>query len=273
MIYRTYKPCPPLSDFVELFWFHQGQDLPHTRERVLPNASMGLIINLHEDRFRIYNNRSFEPFTTIPGAILAGAHSEYQIIEAPNRTCLIGAHFKPGGGFAFLEPPVGEFHNASVSLELLWGVWAREMRERLLEEPTVEGRFQIFEEALLAQARRAAKPLERRPAVCFALSQFQAGNSVAQVTDSLGLSARRFVQVFSDEVGLTPKLFCRVKRFQNALGLIQNGKVADWTDLALTCGYFDQAHFNHDFRAFSGLNPTTYLASRSEYPNHVPLLD
>ncbi len=87
------------------------------------------------------------------------------------------------------------------------------------------------------------------------------------------LSPKRFIQVFSEEVGLTPKLFCRVRRFQEVLRLIEKGQHIEWAEIALTCGYFDQAHCIHDFRAFSGLNPTTYLTHRGEHRNHVPLGD
>jgi len=72
-------------------------------------------------------------------------------------------------------------------------------------------------------------------------------------------------------VGLTPKLYCRVQRFQQVLRLLDTGRPFDWANVALACGYYDQAHFIRDFRAFSGLSPTTYLRNRGEHLNHVPM--
>lgn len=95
--------------------------------------------------------------------------------------------------------------------------------------------------------------------------------AIAEVTDKIGLSWRRFVQVFSEEVGLSPKLFCRVQRFQRVLQIVRRECDVDWAEIALGCGYFDQAHFIHDFKEFSGINPTTYLAARTEHLNHVPI--
>lgn len=134
-------------------------------------------------------------------------------------------------------------------------------------------KFRILEQTLLAQASR---PLVRHPAVAFALKEF--GNAsyarkVSDVTGRTGLSQRRFIQVFSEEVGLTPKLFCHVQRFQEVLRRIEIRDRIEWADVALGCGYFDQAHFIHDFRAFSGLTPTDYLTHRGEHPNHVALTD
>jgi len=112
--------------------------------------------------------------------------------------------------------------------------------------------------------------------VGFALTLF--GNmdrvrTIAEVTDQIGLSPRRFIQLFSGQVGLTPKLFCRVRRFQQVLKLIHTAGDFDWVDIAANCGYFDQAHFIHDFKAFSGINPTTYAASKTEHLNHVPIFE
>jgi AraC-like DNA-binding protein len=77
------------------------------------------------------------------------------------------------------------------------------------------------------------------------------------------------VQLFSDEVGLTPNLFCRVLGCQHALRRISRSPHPDWTNLALACGYYHQAHFNHDFRNFFGLAPTAYLSRRGEHVNHA----
>jgi AraC-like DNA-binding protein len=93
------------------------------------------------------------------------------------------------------------------------------------------------------------------------------------VTNAVGLSQGRFIDRFRDEVGLTPKLFCRVRRFQEVVRRVHRAREVDWTDVALSCGYFDQAHFINDFRAFSGLSPTTYMAWKGDHQNHVPLPD
>jgi AraC-like DNA-binding protein len=109
--------------------------------------------------------------------------------------------------------------------------------------------------------------------VSFALREFQREQapSVSTVSGQIGLSSRRFIQVFSQEVGLSPKLFCRVQRFQRVLRRVHRGVDIDWVAVALGCGYFDQAHFIHDFKEFSGVNPTAYLAAHTEHLNHVPI--
>src|SRR5260370_1065893 len=144
-------------------------------------------------------------------------------------------------------------------------------RERRLPDGSMELVINLREHYLLA---RSAQPLARHPAVAFALKEFRRVphlRTISDVTEHIGLSSKRFIQAFSEEVGLTPKLFCRVRRFQEVLRRIEKGQQIEWTDIALTCGYFDQAHCIHDFRAFSGLNPTAYLTPFGEHRNNVPL--
>ncbi len=127
----------------------------------------------------------------------------------------------------------------------------------------------MLETCLLEQL---AKPLERHPAVSFGIQQLRgAGQSVAQVVDKAGFSQRRFIQLFDEQVGLTPKLFCRVSRFQRVVQIAHGAAQIDWADLALDCGYYDQAHFIHDFQSFAGITPGTYLQQRTQHLNHVPL--
>jgi AraC-like DNA-binding protein len=120
-------------------------------------------------------------------------------------------------------------------------------RDQLWEARTAEARFLILEQALLATARGR---FDRHPAVTHAMALFDRSNGRISVGDVV----RR--------TGLSPKRYCRVRRFNNVLRRIEPVADIDWTDVAHGCGYFDQAHFNHDFRAFAGLSPSEYLRCR-----------
>jgi len=242
----------------------------------MPDGSVELVINLGEDESRIYDRDNPQKFQTLPGSIVCGPHSNFFVIDTDEQASVIGIHFKPGGVFPFFDIPVNELHNLHVSLEDLWGMEARSLRERLLGAPTAQAKFILLEQMLLA---RACKPLEAHRAVRFALGAFSGEarvRSIAEVSNQTGMSSRRFIQLFSDEVGLTPKLFCRVRRFQKAIKLIhlvRGGKEFQWADVAAECGYFDQAHFIHDFKAISGINPSSYMALKTEHLNHVPIIE
>jgi AraC-like DNA-binding protein len=187
---------------------------------------------------------------------------------------VVGVSFRPGGTLPFLRLPTDEFHNLHVDLDDVWGRFAREVRERTLAARTPAAKLRVLELALL---ERASGMLATQPVVEYALGHFLSSPSavrVNHVADRTGFSTRRFIELFKQHVGMTPKLFCRVRRFQQVLRRITSGKPVNWSDLALDGGYFDQAHFIHDFRAFSGINPSKYLADYKDFPrhhNHLPM--
>jgi AraC-like DNA-binding protein len=252
MTYRLHVPGPPLCESIELMWFGDDYSVPHALERVLPTGDMSLIINLHEDRTRVY--------------------SQFTVIDTAEQRSTVGVVFKPGGASPFFGLPASELQDTDASLDTLWGAEARFLREQLLEAKTPDAKFAAFERALRNRMNRASVPAH--PAVRFAVGNFrrEPNRAISTVTDQLGLSERRFIQLFAQQVGLTPKLYCRVQRFQRVLRHIARSRECiDWTDIALTCGYFDQAHFIHDFRAFSGINPSSYVANKTQFQNHVAL--
>ncbi|MUG99423.1 helix-turn-helix domain-containing protein [Scytonema sp. UIC 10036] len=272
MIYQTYLPCSPLSQFVEFLWFREGYNVSKAQARLLPIGSMELVINLRSDTIPLIDRYTRKRSGNARGSTICGAHSEGFLIDIDSKVCVMGVHFRAGGGSPFFALPCDELHNQIVSLDELWNHRAEELRSHLLEAPTLEIRFRVLERFLLNMIVQQPK---QHPAVAIALREFQCSPvpTVGAVTAQIGLSARHFSQLFRDEVGLTPKLFCRVQRLRQVLYLLAKKEQADWIDLALACGYFDQAHFIHDFRSFAGCTPTTYLEQRGLHPCHIVLPD
>jgi AraC-like DNA-binding protein len=269
MEFRRRKPGGALAGFVELLWYWDGPARPHAFERLLPDGSMELVINLREDEIRVYDRRDVRRFERLEPAALMGPHSEFFVIDTGQQGRVMGVHFRPGGAFPFMRPPADELHGHHVSMSDLWGGFARELRERLLLAKTVDAQFDVLEAALTA---RVARPLELHRAVAYGVREFCGGQrTVADVIDAAGLSARRFVEVFRQQVGLAPKQYCRVQRFQRTIRALPPSGIIDWADVAAANGYFDQAHLIHEFRAIAGLSPGEYSALRTEHLNHVPL--
>jgi AraC-like DNA-binding protein len=265
-----HKPGPPLDRFVKTLWLWEGCTRPHSRERILPDGSMQIVVNLADDRIPLYDRGSGEPCGTTRGVLLCGPRSGYSVIDTASQLSVFGFHFKPGGMLPFLRMPLDELHDREMGLDCVWGRIADELRERLLAAPTAAAKFRAAEYYLLA---RAVRDFERHPAVAFALRELCGSPSrpVSAVRERTGFSWRHFAELFRREVGLAPKAFARVHRFQSAVRTIGGSlREIDWADVAAGCGYYDQGHFIHDFRAFSGLTPTAYLATRTEHLNHVP---
>jgi AraC-like DNA-binding protein len=273
MAFIRYKPGSILRRFVACFWYFEGDGQQgHTHERLMPNGEATIIINLREDAIRVYHPTDLNRFETFGTALFSGARSHYFVIDTAQQDRVLGIQFRAGGAYPFFRIPAGEAENTSIRLDELWKHRSELLRERLLGAPDAASMFQIAEECLLAELFR---PLHLHPAVEFALTRFYNQPHIAtvtSVTEKIGLSPRHFVEVFRNEVGMTPKTFCRVRRFQRAIHSAHGRQKVNWTELALDCGYYDQAHFIHDFQSFSGLTPTAYWAAATDHLNHVPIV-
>jgi AraC-like DNA-binding protein len=272
MRFYSYEPLPPLADFIHNFW-HCADAPSHSRERILPSGTIELVINLCDDEVRIYDARQPESYRRFPGIVISGTYAGAFVIDPSQHASMMGVHFRPGGAFAFFGGAVGELTSSHVALEALWGRPATELRERLCAAASPQKRFRILENMLNSRLRR----LSEHAAVSLALEIFGSagiGDSVHAVAERVGLSQRRLIQVFTAQVGLTPKLFCRVLRFQQVREYVDQATTLNWGQVALACNYCDQSHLIRDFQKFSGLTPTDYLSLRSNclLRNHVPVI-
>jgi AraC-like DNA-binding protein len=273
LIYLERIPAAPLAGFVRALWYSHAPDLPLGRERMLPGGCVQVILNLARDF--LLDCPEGTPALRRPASLLVGARSVYEIVDNSDMAELVGVVFEPGGFAQFVREPVDRFSNLTVGLEDVWGSSVHTLRDRLRELPDPESKMQLVEAFLLQQsaANLSRNALARNPLVQFAVSRFGIApgmTTVRDVAQAAGLSERRFSQLFRERVGLSPKVWCRVQRFQRAVHQLHAGRDLPWAALALDCGFYDQAHFANEFRAFSGIDATTYSARRTQWANHVP---
>ena len=254
MLYSR-RPSLPLSAWVDQLWYCENYQSVHRRERVLPGGSFDLILDL------------------ACGAppLVCGIRSGSVVIETAALRAILGVVFRPGGARAFFAGPSDAFANRQVPLDCVWGADADRLVDRLSESPSPSGRFDLVEAALLARIPHVASP---HPAVTHALAAIERSHHAAtsrRCRNDSGSSRRRLSQLFREQVGLTPKLFCRLRRFRDVVEQAARGGPVDWAGVAAAGGFSDQSHLAHDFREFSGLTPGEYLAAVRPHPNHVPL--
>ena len=251
---RFYRPRPPLASLVDFFWQSGRYLRPHRAERVLPTGAMDLVIDLTTDSHDC--------------GTLSGARSAFFKIDTSSPREFVGARFKIGGGPVFFKW-AGGLRDLSISLETLWGSAAVELRDRLAEATPGASRLALLEQSLLDHLDPKRLP---NPAIRHTVLRLRRSHglvSIGSLADECGLSRRRFIEIFRDQVGLTPKLYGRLRRFRRAIVATRSIHEVDWADLAAACGYSDQPHLVHEFRAFTGLTPSVYLRHRTSHLNHL----
>jgi AraC-like DNA-binding protein len=249
----TLNPAFPLSSVVKCIWHHEGAAVIRGREHVLPDGRFQIVLNLAAGR----------------GAV-CGLRSQHVVIGTAQMTSLMGVVFRPGGAVGLLGASALEFCDRSVALDLVWGSQASPLMEQLRDAASAGKRLRILEAAITDRTLRDGRAIH--PALDYALQVFNNAThirAVADVSREIGWSRRWFSHAFSEQVGMTPKRYCRLMRFQRVVRQIASDQPVDWVDVALTGGFCDQAHMVHEFRAFSGLSPARYLAAERPFPNHV----
>jgi AraC-like DNA-binding protein len=253
---RVYKPAFPLAQHVEAIWRATDSGMPPSRQRVYPNGAMALVIHLKKPTMTFFVDD--EP-QTIRVPLLAGPYSRPFEIDPSESTEVIGILFRPGTARAFFPVAAHELHNTDIALNELNPGDADRLLDDLCSAKGEQQQFHVVERYLNWKLTKAA-PI--RPALWYAVEQLSredAVSSIRRIQLDTGLSHTRFIQLFRENVGLTPKLFYRVRRFRTMLDRIEKGAPVNWAALASDCGYFDQAHLIRDFRTFAGMTPLDYI--------------
>lgn len=250
--YAARPPAPPLANFVEYVWASQGAPA-HAKERIVPTGTLELAVSVVDHGARIDDSVGRE--WGFSGAVVSGAYRRPFTFDTREDSSVVGVHFKPGRAGMILGLPPGELTDRHVDLDALWGRRARELRERLCAATTTEQRFAILEAELVSR-------LDRRrvhPAVAYALDALARPEArVGDIAKGAGLSQRRLIELFTAAVGITPKRFGRIRRFQRATALARSAAI-DWTRVAHDCGYYDQAHLIRDFRELAEVTPSDLI--------------
>jgi AraC-like DNA-binding protein len=278
MLYLERSPHPALAPFIKSLWYCHDPHARHGRQVILPSGHMQIVLSLAQSLTDCAAGLH-APATPQSFAVLVGIFSRYQVIDTADLAHLVGIVFRPAGTTPFFSACTHLFTNLETPLEDLWSTGdlrsstPHTLRDQLHEAPTPQAKFDALEAALLTRLRRFKDPTPH-PLVRYALNTLDAApgvTTVAELSRSTGLSPRRLAQLFAQHVGVSPKLYARIQRFQQTVQLLHRGADIPWAELALACGYYDQSHFANDFRAFSGLSPTTYCAAPRPWSNHIAL--
>ncbi len=268
----TRPPTPALRPFVKTLWASDLGDATAQaaqRERVLPTGTMSVAFLLGQP-LRLYRDEADAEGHVIGRAVVGGARDTFYLKDISRPQASVGAQLQPGAAELLLGVPAGELAGRHTALDDLWGRDASIALEQFADAPSPAARVDRLEALLLSRLPRVRG---LRPAVAEALARLSAEptTEVGDVVASSGFSHRHFIALFRDAVGLAPKAYARVARFQAALKRL-GAPAPRMIDVALDAGYADQPHYNRDFRAIAGVSPRGYRRASPVYENHVPVL-
>jgi AraC-like DNA-binding protein len=257
-------PPPDLAGIVECFWISRGR-ATFVHEKILPQNNIELMFNLCKP-FGVANrppaDRSFRR------AWVAGMQREWLTVtpqyDPSEASYLLSVRMPPLGAYRLLGIPLGSVAQNVFELDSVLGEAITSVHQRLGECTDVAEQFAVLCD--FARGRMARSRVKLRPDAQIAVDMLTRTGGVERIENicrSVCVSRKHLNNLFDTHIGLTPKTYARMFRFRRVVDLVQRGHGLDWTRVALSCGYYDQAHFNHEFREFSGMSPGEYAVAGS----------
>ncbi len=271
MIFETHLPKSPLDRFVQVFIFHEAYNPAHRVDRFLPDGNVEIIIDLNDRPQYIYDNDSLIEIQACNRVWASGVRTRPITIPSGKDSSMMIIAFKRGMAYPFFPFPMDEVSDAVVDADLIWGEDFGLLREQIAENKSSSKKFEIVEDFLI---RAYLSRMIVNPCVEYAVNSIIAApdaTSIGRLTSKIGYSQKHFISMFRKQVGITPKSYLKIMRFQRTVELAERTDVVDWRQVALDAGFFDQAHFIHDFKHFSGFTPDEYLKRKTDQLNYVPV--
>lgn len=271
MIYRPLVPeRPPVSEVVETMFYLEGYRPEHRLERIVPDGSASLVIELDGRLRHVYDNETKEPRQECRGSWLSGLHTTPLTIGALPDTRLLAARLRPGRASILVGPRLDALADRVTPGVEVFGPEIEQLRERLvgLDDPDdalteahrwLEGRCDVSQ----------GPPPWLVDAIDALLAAPHVG-TLAGLLEASGHSQRHFIQVFRRHVGIRPKQFQRIIRFRAVIEAIHAQQEVPWARVAAECGYADQSHLIRDFARFSGYRPQRFHREGHERINFFP---
>lgn len=260
-------PCAALRPFVQLLWASEGTGpVRGGREHVLPTGLAQLVLRTSPEPIVIFEHG--QPLS-LGHAVLGGARSSYYEKDVSAPSSAVGATLLPGAPSWLFGVGADELAERHTRLDELWGPEVERVRERVAAHRSGLGRIAELEAYLLRRLPQA-RPLQA--SVAASLARLQAGEArIGALVEASGHSHRALLVAFRAAVGLSPKAFASVLRFQRALSSLAGAPGTSLVATALHNGYSDQAHLTRTFAHMAGVSPARYRALGLDHPNHVPL--
>ncbi|MFZ1304628.1 MAG: helix-turn-helix domain-containing protein [Ferruginibacter sp.] len=269
MVFQVHIPAFPLNQFIESFIYYRDYNPVHSVDRFLPDGNVNIIFDLTDYPKHIYDNETLKEIQACRNVWFSGIRNKYITIPSGKDSEMFIINFHKGRSYPFVQMPLYELTDSVVDAELVLTNDILDMREMILASSLLAQKFYVAENYLLKKFR---DKLIVNPFIEFAVNSIISSPnqmSIEEIAGKVGYSQKHLIKLFKDNVGLTPKGFLKVIRFQKAIEEIAAAKQINWTGIAYECGYYDQAHFINDFKTFSGFTPEEYLQKQYEHLNYI----
>ena len=272
MIFETCTLNAPFDDLIESIFHFKGFRPDHSIERVVPTGHAFVIFELDGMLRHTFDNESLEPNADFSKAWVSGVHQRYLSISAHDDSEMFVIQFKSFGAFPFLHVPMVEIADRVVEGGSVLNGELLDLRDELKALASTEEKFQLAMDWLRSRYDEKLAPPRGIVDIVGKLQSSPAAK-LREIAQGYTGTQKHLISQFRKYVGLTPKQYQRVLRFNDVFTQMQQDHVLRWTDIAHRCGFSDQSHFIKEFKTFSGFNPETFVQQEfdEDSTNFFPL--
>lgn len=226
--FEIIKPSLILAPFVKHYWFLETDDVSQTSQRIISTGNINMIFHRNSPMFSISNN------TLQPLSFISGQTVQYTDLKQTGKINMLVVVFEPNGANVFFKMPMNELENQIISLDLLDDPNIKELEKRITD--TVENYtcVKIIEHFLTKQLLLTKEyNYKRTQAVINAINNGE--SDIEKLSKISCLSYKQFKRIFKEYIGINPKDFLRIVRFQKALYVLQTNPTINFAQLAFEC--------------------------------------
>ncbi|MDV9172846.1 AraC family transcriptional regulator [Streptomyces sp. W16] len=229
--------------------------------RLVPSGRATLVISLAEPFSEVRRLGMPGGGSGRIGSLVVGLEDRPAICVHPGGQEAIRVEFTPLGAYRLFGIPMSELTNLAVEIRDVLGPEAETLVDRMAATQDWTTRFDLLDGALLARLGRGPEPAPEVTQAWRLLAASAGTIPISRIAAEVGWSQGYLIRRFTQQIGLTPKSSARVLRFRRAVTLLGHGNTT-LTQISTTCGFYDQAHLNREFRAIAGTTPGQMLAAR-----------
>jgi AraC-like DNA-binding protein len=247
------SPHPALQHFVKAYWYIRVRANTNTILSPLAPIPEHCLYFYPKDKLQVHLKSKH---ITTPDNVITGQQVSRQNLIVPRDYLMFKVIFQPSGLFRLFDVPMTIFADSYEDLALVLGNEIKEVREKIEETEDFKTMIEAVETFLCKKMMR--KKVIIHPIDAVIPLMYNNHFSLDKLADDACLSSRQFERKFLERVGVSPKIYQRLIRFNQAMKLKQQFPAQSWLKIAYECGYFDQMHLLRDFKQFTGEIPSKF---------------
>ena len=261
MIFKRIEPPNDLKKLIECYWIVENDDPVPIKQKIIPDGFPEIIFH-HGDPYKI---RLYDSWKTQSVSLLAGQIRSHFFLENTGIAIITGIKFRPSALTQLYDLSMDDFTDKVADLSMVVNV-DTELSKTVFASQTDHEKLVSDLNIYFEKKQNQVKKNDRLETALDLIFSKNGMITIGEIISVISIGERQLERLFRKYVGLSPKFYCRIIRFNYIFQLMQE-QSPSLIDLTYDAGFFDQSHFIRNFKAFTGEDPSRYLFDEKNLAN------